>query len=273
MKKGSYTDDLGYFKTGLRFFKWYGGIWKKILQSFTHFFVQNEESAKLLASAGIANHSITGDTRFDRVLSITTNFEPLPLIEKFCHRQFCIIAGSTWPEDEEVMAHLVNTRKDISFILAPHEVYEDHLKSITKLFPQRILFSDLFDGAEVGDSNVLVIDNIGMLSRLYHYGNICYVGGGFSNGIHNILEAAVHGKPLLFGPAFYKFQEAVDLLELGGAETVESAVELEKIVTQWLASPVERQERGTVSAQYVNGKSGATEKIINYIQENRLLTN
>src|SRR5678815_1115485 len=117
------------------------------------------------------------------------------------------------------------------------------------------------------------MDNIGMLSRLYHYGTICYIGGGFSNGIHNILEAAVHGKPLLFGPAFYKFQEAVDLLELGGAETVESAIELEKMVSQWLKNPIERQERGQVSEEYVFEKAGATAKILTYIQENRLLTN
>jgi 3-deoxy-D-manno-octulosonic-acid transferase len=172
-----------------------------------------------------------------------------------------------------VWTHLVKTRKDISFIFAPHEIYDDHLKTIEKLFPHRILYSAMKEGYANGESNVLVIDNFGMLSRLYHYATICYIGGGFSNGIHNILEAAVHGKPLIIGPSFYKFQEAVDLLELGGAETVESAVELEKIVAQWLASPVEMEERGNVSSDYVKGKAGATKRIMNYIQENRLLTN
>ncbi len=259
-------------KPGYVFFTWYGSIWKKTLHTFRHFFVQNKESGELLKSAGIDSYSINGDTRFDRVLSITRNFEPLPMIEMFCRRKFCIVAGSTWPEDEEVLVHLVNTRKDISFIIAPHELYEEHLKAIAKLFPERMLYSDLANGDAMSDSNVLVIDNIGLLSKLYHYATICYIGGGFSNGIHNILEAAVHGKPLLFGPAFYKFQEAVDLLELGGAETVESALELEKIITQWLSSPVELEERGKVSADYVSGKTGATEKIISFIQENRLLT-
>ncbi len=170
------------------------------------------------------------------------------------------MAGSTWPEDEEVFTHLVKTRKDISFIFAPHEIYDDHMKSIQRLFPHRILYSELASGANAGDSNVLVIDNFGMLSKLYHYGTICYIGGGFSNGIHNILEAAVHEKPLIFGPSFYKFQEAVDLLERGGAETVESAIELEKIVTQWLGNTVEMAERGKVSADYVKGKGRCYKK-------------
>ncbi len=260
------------FRSNQVFFAWYGTWWKKALTAFRHFFVQNEESGVLLTSVGINSYSITGDTRFDRVISITENFQELPLIKKFCKTPYTIVAGSTWPEDEEVWTHLVRTRKDISFIFAPHELYEDHMKSIERLFPHRLLYSELSEGAEMLDSNVLIIDNFGMLSRLYHYATICYIGGGFSNGIHNILEAAVHGKPLVFGPAFYKFQEAVDLLELGGAETVESAIELEKVIGQWLNNPVEMAERGKVSADYVSERAGATKKIIRYIQENRLLT-
>jgi 3-deoxy-D-manno-octulosonic-acid transferase len=260
------------FRKEYIFFKWYGGLWRKILTVFHHFFIQNTESGELLKSIGVHQFSITGDTRFDRVITITENFQEVPLIKNFCTTPHVIVAGSTWPEDEETWAHLVRTRKDVSFIFAPHEIYEDHLKTIEKLFPQRVLYSALKDGVEP-ESNVLVIDNFGMLSRLYHYATICYVGGGFSNGIHNILEAAVHGKPLIIGPSFYKFQEAVDLLELGGAETVESAVELEKVVTQWLSSPLEMEERGKVSLDYVREKAGATKKIMTYIQENRLLTN
>ena len=261
------------FKTEYVFFQWYGWIWRKILPAFLHFFVQNEESSALLKRLGIQQSSITGDTRFDRVINITQNFEAIPLVEQFCKREFVIVAGSTWPEDEEVLAHLAKTRQDTCFIIVPHELYEEHLNGIEKLFPDRMLYSQLTNGMEDVTSNILVMDNIGMLSRLYHYGTICYIGGGFSNGIHNILEAAVHGKPLLFGPAFYKFQEAVDLLELGGAETVESAIELEKMVSQWLKNPIERHERGQVSEEYVFEKAGATAKILTYIQENRLLTN
>jgi 3-deoxy-D-manno-octulosonic-acid transferase len=260
------------FREGQVFFQWYGYLWKKALKGFRHFFVQNQESSVLLSSAGIHGVSITGDTRFDRVISITENFTELSLIQNFCRTPYVIVAGSTWEEDEEVWTHLVKTRTDISFIFAPHELYEDHLKSIERLFPNCILYSALSQTGAHSDSNVLIIDNFGMLSRLYHYGTICYVGGGFSNGIHNILEAAVHGKPLIFGPAFYKFQEAVDLLELGGAETVESAIELEKIVVQWLNNPVEMAERGKVSSDYVKERAGATKKIIQYIQEKRLLT-
>ena len=255
------------------FFKWYGGNMKKALKGFEHFFIQNTESADMMRSIGIDSFSITGDTRFDRVISITENFQEIPLIKKFCNTPFVIVAGSTWTEDEEEWTHIVRTRKDISFIIAPHELYDDHLKGIEKLFPGRILYSDLVKNNASSESNVLIIDNVGMLSKLYHYATICYVGGGFSNGIHNILEAAVHGKPLIFGPAFYKFQEAVDLLELGGAETVDSALELENIVTQWLSNPIEIKERGEVSANYVRERAGATKKIMSYIQENRLLTN
>jgi 3-deoxy-D-manno-octulosonic-acid transferase len=260
------------FREEYIFFRWYGSLWKKALKGFLHFFVQNADSGELLKSVGIDGFSVTGDTRFDRVISITEQFEELPLVKKFCSRPYVIVAGSTWPEDEEVFTHLVKTRKDVSFIFAPHEIYDDHMKRIQRLFPHRILYSDLARGVNAEDSNVLVIDNFGILSKLYHYGTICYIGGGFSNGIHNILEAAVHEKPLIFGPSFYKFQEAVDLLECGGAETVESAIELEKIVTQWLGNSVEMAERGKASADYVKEKAGATKKIMSYIQENRLLT-
>ena len=260
------------FQTDQVFFKWYGGIWRKALSCVNYFFVQNMESGELLAKQGISNYSVVGDTRFDRVISIAENFEDIPLVRQFCGTGFVIVAGSTWPEDEEVWAHIANNRKDIKFILAPHELYEDNLKNTSKLFHRIILYSALENGVSADESNILVIDNFGLLSRLYHYADICFIGGGFGNGIHNILEAAVHGKPLLFGPVCQKFQEALDLLDLGGAQTVESAIELEKVVGQLLNNPDERKERGYVCRNYVQGKAGATSKILQYIQENRLLT-
>jgi 3-deoxy-D-manno-octulosonic-acid transferase len=254
------------------FFKWYGGIWRNSLSSINHYFVQNVYSGQLIASLGIRNYSITGDTRFDRVISISENFQEIPLIKSFCGSGFVVVAGSTWPEDEEVWSHLANSRNDVKFIIAPHELYEDHLRSIEKLFHHMIYYSELEGGISAGDANVLVIDNFGLLSRLYYYAHISYIGGGFGNGIHNILEAAVYGKPLIFGPVFQKFQEANDLLESGGAETVESAIELEKIFGQLYGNHKEREERGKESADYVHKKAGATGKIMQYIQENRLLT-
>jgi 3-deoxy-D-manno-octulosonic-acid transferase len=186
-----------------------------------------------------------------------------------------LVAGSTWPEDEEVLDHFANVNPSMRFIIVPHEIHEDHLRQIGKLFKQSIRFSKYREaGLDSQDANVLVIDNIGMLSRLYKYADITFVGGGFGgDGIHNILEAAVYGKPVIFGPEHYKFQEAIDLIENGGAISVESAVELERILVHLLSHDDDLRTRGNAALSYVHAKAGATKKIMDFIQENRLLTN
>jgi 3-deoxy-D-manno-octulosonic-acid transferase len=216
--------------------------------------------------------SVGGDTRFDRVIDIAVNFEHVPHIQEFIGKKPVVVAGSTWPEDEEELDHYANTHPQINFIIAPHEVDEMHLKDIEKLFRHTIRYSQLANGGNKNAANTLIIDNIGMLSRLYAYATIAYIGGGFGEeGVHNVLEAAVYGKPIVFGPVFNQFQEAIDLLEEGAAFTVDNALELERTLEKLLANRGLYSECEEAARNYVLKKKGATEKILNYVQENRLL--
>ena len=273
----------GIFRKNQPFFRWYGGIWKKMLHCFTHFFVQNEASKTLLESINV-NQGITinGDTRFDRVIEIANNFQPIPLIDDFCANAKVIVAGSTWEEDEVELLHYVKMNPQIKFILAPHEIHAENLASVKKEFPNSIFYSELeksstfnliLSGAEGQPSNILIIDNIGMLSRLYKYATIAYVGGGFgTDGVHNVLEAAVYGKPVVFGPEYEKYEEAIGLLEAGGGESISDPLGLEKLMNDLLDSETIRIQKGTAAKDFVYSNAGASEKIMNYIQEKRLLT-
>lgn len=264
----------GIFRPGQPFFKWYGKIWKNILPAFTHFFVQDEDSKNLLAGIGIENNvTVTGDTRFDRVIEIAEKFEPLFLIEQFCGENKVIVAGSTWEEDETELIHYVRANPHIKFIIAPHEIDEQNLKDVQKEFAGSILYSDLVLNQPV-TSNVLIIDNIGMLSRLYRYADITYVGGGFGDdGVHNVLEPAVYSKPVIYGPEFEKFIEAIELTACGGGTSIASALELEKVLTEFWNDELLLKSSGESAKNYVYSNSGATKKIIAFIQEKRLLIN
>lgn len=277
----------GIFRSSQPFFQWYGTMWRTMLNSFSHFFVQNETSKELLGTVGIKNNvSIGGDTRFDRVIAIAEGFEPLPLIEKFCGSSKVIVAGSTWEEDEEELIHYVKANPEIKFIIAPHEVHEGNIKDVQKEFAGSVLYSSLItddrqpttDGSSLTtdnfSTNCLIIDNIGMLSRLYHYAHITYVGGGFEDsGIHNVLEPAVYGKPVIYGPAYEKFAEAVDLVECGAGICIHNALELEKILTALWTNEVLLRQKGEAARNYVYAKAGATKKVMDHIQAKRLLTN
>ena len=261
------------FQRNHAFFRWYGPLYRKMLLFFTWMFVQDPGSEKRLKQLGHKNTSVSGDTRFDRVIDIAENFQPVPLIDEFIGDNPVVVAGSTWPEDEEELDHYANTHTDIRFIIAPHEISEDHIKDIEKLFHYSVRYSRLSKDANLASGkNTLIIDNIGMLSRLYSYATITYVGGGFGeDGVHNVLEAAVYGKPVIFGPVFNQFQEAIDLLEEGAAFTVDNALDLEKILNTLLSNEVMYRECEEAAREYVLRKKGATERILNYIQENRLL--
>ncbi|MBL7701235.1 MAG: 3-deoxy-D-manno-octulosonic acid transferase [Ferruginibacter sp.] len=272
----------GIFRKGQPFFAWYGDIWRKMLQSFTHFFVQNEESSKLLATLGITeNVTLNGDTRFDRVLEIAENFTPVAGIEEFCGDSPVIVAGSTWEEDEIELLHFVNVRKEVRFIIAPHEIDKTNLKDVKDEFPHSVFYSELINeqrttvNGQLPTPNVLIIDNIGMLSRLYRYATITYVGGGYgADGVHNVLEAAVYGKPVVFGPVYDKFVEATGLVNCGGAVSVDGGpVKLETIMNNLLNDEAERKTRGEAAKQFVYENAGASKKIMQFIQEKRLLTN
>jgi 3-deoxy-D-manno-octulosonic-acid transferase len=264
------------FRPDQPFFKWYGNIHRLMLDSFHAFFVQNEDSKRLLETLDIKQSVfVSGDTRFDRVIDIAEAFEPIPAIADFCGNHPVIIAGSTWEEDEEELDHYANTHPEIRFIIAPHEIEKDHLKDIESLFRNTIRYSALsVERSAFGvQPNVLIIDNIGMLSRLYFYADICYVGGGFGDdGVHNVLEAAVYGKPVITGPVIEKYIEVMELAEAGGVIIIDNALEAETVFSQLLNNKEEYSFHGQAARNYVYERRGATEIIVRYIQENRLLT-
>ena len=274
----------GIFRREQGFFQWYSGIYREMLSCFTHLFIQDERSKNLLATIGYdKNSSVIGDTRFDRVIEIAEAFQPLPWIDEFCGTKTVIVAGSTWQEDEEELDHYANTHPEIRFIIAPHEIDTPHLQEVRKLYQKCILYSEysrLKTGHDVlvtkdhplHTANVLIIDNIGMLSRLYKYGTINFVGGGFGDGgVHNILEAAVYGKPVIFGPVYDKYLEAVELLETGGAFSVAAALELEELLETLQREPALYREASTAASKYVYAGKGAADKIMHFIAERKLL--
>jgi len=265
----------GIFRKSQPFFKWYGGLWQKMLRCFSVLFVQNEKSVQLLKSIGVENYVLAGDTRFDRVLSIATAAPGIPLIENWLQGRKALVAGSTWEEDIIELSHFIHKRNDIAFIIAPHEILEENIRALQKTFPGARLYSSLIaDTASGNGSNILIVDNMGMLSVLYRYGNACFVGGGFTaNGVHNVLEAAVYGKPVLFGPEHQKFQETNDLIVYGGALSPTGPLELEKMLTELFSDELKMQTAGNAAGKYVRENQGATKKILEYIQRNRLLTN
>ncbi len=270
------------FREDQPFFKWYGNLHRLMLDSFQAFFVQTDGSKRLLGALGISRQVyVTGDTRFDRVIDIAEHEEAVPGIDAFCGKARVIVAGSTWEEDEEELDHYANSHPEIRFILAPHEIEEDHLREVAGLFHRSIRYSELIK-KETGEResrrtdpppNVLIIDNIGMLSTLYRYATICYVGGGFGeDGVHNVLEAAVYGKPVVTGPVIEKFHEVVELAEAGGVLIIDNALEAESVFDRLLREEKEYAFHAKAAKDYVYARRGATEKILEYIQENRLLT-
>jgi 3-deoxy-D-manno-octulosonic-acid transferase len=274
----------GIFRPDQPFFQWYGRLHRYMLESFQHLFVQTSASKRLLGQIGFHNSvTVSGDTRFDRVVQIAEQSESLPLIEAFCGNSKVVVAGSTWPEDEEEMDHYANTHPDIKFIIAPHEIDEEHLQEIEKLFKHTIRFSRWRQTAAAQGAisrrqaetviNTLIIDNIGMLSKLYKYATITYVGGGFGeDGVHNVVEAAVYGKPVVFGPVYEKYVEAVELVQAQGAFVVQTALELEETFNKLFENSTGYQASCQAARNYVYSKNGATDTIMQFIQENRLLT-
>lgn len=261
------------------FFKWYGKLHRMMLESFTHIFVQNEISVRLLENCGFKGKvTLAGDTRFDRVFSIASQFSPIEPIEAFCGTDPVIVAGSTWPEDDLMLDHYANKHPSIKFIIAPHDIHDYRIKDIEKLFQKIIRYSAWIELKEEerkeSDANTLLIDNIGMLSKLYRYATIAYVGGGFTDtGVHNVLEAAVYGKPVIWGQEYERFHEAIGLLQAGGGFSIESAVELEQLLDRFFIDDEFRIATAKISERFVRERTGATQKIMDYIQLNRLFNN
>jgi 3-deoxy-D-manno-octulosonic-acid transferase len=237
-----------------------------MLSYFDHLFVQNHESLALLHRLSVNNVTLAGDTRFDRVRQIAASTHEIPVAARFKGDHLCIVAGSTWSADEDLLIRYIHSCDEtVKFILAPHEIHEEHIRRIIQqLRRSYVRFSEAKENS-VSDKQVLIIDNIGLLSSLYRYGDVAYIGGGFGKGIHNILEAATFGLPVLFGPAYAKFNEAVELAGLGGAVSVAGMEELQSHLNHWLSDKADRLRAGNVSKDFVHRKAGATFIIVNQL--------
>lgn len=253
------------------FFKPWGRFFIHTLKKVNYFFVQNAESLALLKSIGLKNAAIAGDTRFDRVHELARHPATVAHIDEFLQGSACLVAGSTWEADEELLAQ-VYTSIDMKLIIAPHEVYADHIQEIQQLFPDNVLYSELKDGKTIQHSaKVLIIDGIGLLSYLYRYAQLTYIGGGFGTGIHNTLEPATYGKPVIFGPKYYKFQEAKDLIEKGAAFSIQNEQELRTVLLA-LENKEKLDFASREAAAYVKSNAGATDVILKYIELSNWLT-
>ena len=268
------------FRPGQVFFKWYGRQYGRVLHCFTHFFVQNELSKELLAKIGITNVSVTGDTRFDRVLQIKEAAKQLPIVEQFVQNgdgtsPKVLVAGSSWPPDEEIFIRYFNQHRDWKLIVAPHVIGEDHLQQIERMLEGRkvIRYTQADKGnlspltsplSPLPSSDVLIIDCFGLLSSIYHYGDVAYVGGGFGVGIHNLLEAAVWDVPVFFGPNNEKFQEAQGLKQNGGFE-IGSYEDFERQMDRFSADASDLAEQGRQAGLFVKSRAGATQKIFSEV--------
>lgn len=260
------------FRPSQSFFKWYGALFRKMLYSFNMLFVQDEASFKLLESIGLAEKaSICGDTRFDRVAQITKSSKDFPLIERFCNSKFTLVAGSTWEPDNIHLCNVVKEFPNIKLIIASHEIGKEKINSILALFSEKrvIKFTefDIYNDQEIEQADVLVIDTIGILSSIYKYGNVAYIGGGFGVGIHNILEAATYSLPIVFGPNYTKFKEARDLISLGGAFSISESEEFINLTRENFLNSKIAAQIGAISGAYVSYNLGATEKIISQIEK------
>ena len=255
----------GNFRPDQLFFRWYGLWYRKFLDRFTHIFVQNQESAKLLADIGKDRVSIAGDTRFDRVYELQSTSFSHPAIEEFGKDSAIIVAGSTWEKDEQLLAFTYKElSKKVCWIIAPHELSEGHLRSLQDRFPGSVRYTDLEAGIPE-DCRVILVDTIGKLSYLYRYGTLAYIGGGFGKGIHNILEAATYGIPVVFGPEHSKFSEAKELTSLGGGFPIASEEELLFTIRQQLENPKLLKTTSQIASSFVSKRVGATSVILDKV--------
>ena len=268
------------FRPGQYFFKWYGRWFRRQLKRcFTHLFVQNEESLRLLKGSGIEQCSLAGDTRFDRVYQIAQSSERNEVVERWLEAtkhghhaedDKVIVCGSTWPPDEEILARFIKvTPRPLRMILAPHVISEDHLKQIEQRFPHSMRYSSIKNNADATATegcNTLIIDNIGMLAQLYRYADVAYIGGGFGVGIHNILEAVAFGKPVIFGPNYHKFKEAHDIIAIGGGWSVANADELMHRLAPMVADRRAIDGPSQHCTEYMAPNIGSTNKILTTIE-------
>lgn len=246
------------------FFQFFGGWFLKHLDGVHHFFVQNSVSKALLEEVGIKQVSISGDTRFDRVTQIAEQADKNKIVKDFKNEQMLFLGGSTWPDDERLIAFLSKNKKELKYVIAPHLIDENHILQIEELFPGSLRYSKA-EGKNLEDFQVLIIDNMGLLSSLYQYAEFAMIGGGFGAGIHNTLEAATFGMPIFIGPQYEKFQEAKDLIEKRVIEVVYTEEDLLRGVNGFLKEEEKRAQVSQKSRDYVRSNKGATQQIFDYI--------
>ena len=250
------------FRPSQIFFRPYGSYFRRILQNFEHLYVQDENSKKLLKDIGITKVSVTGDTRFDRVLEIRSQAKELPLIEQFSKGNFTLIAGSSWPKDEEIFIDYFNRHPEMKLIIAPHEIHEEHIQFILSRLNRTAIRYTQADEKNIQKADCIIIDCFGLLSSIYRYGQVAYVGGGFGAGIHNVPEAAVYGIPVIFGPNHKKFKEAKELIIAGGGFSISRSEDFELVMDRLLENKEFLSKAGITAGQYIQNNSGASKKIL-----------
>ena len=257
----------GIFRDNQMFFKWYGGFYRKALKAFTYFFVQNESSKQKIEAIGFHNVIVSGDTRFDRVNAILERDNTLDYIENFKNNAPTIVIGSSWPKDEALLAEYINQAPDhVKFIIAPHNIKADQIASLkSQITKSTVLFSEK-EHQDLSKFNVFIIDTIGLLTKIYSYGTIAYVGGGFGNpGIHNILEPATFGIPIVIGPNYSNFAEAVQLVALQGCIVISNNNELKESLDRLLNDQNFLEEKSRICRSYIQDNTGATNTIMNIV--------
>ncbi|WP_394776770.1 3-deoxy-D-manno-octulosonic acid transferase [Flavobacterium sp.] len=257
----------GIFRENQMFFKWYGGFYRKALKAFTYFFVQNESSKEKIETIGFHNVVVSGDTRFDRVNAILERDNTLDFIENFKNNKPTIVIGSSWPKDETLIAEYINQApEDVKFIIAPHNIKADQISNLkSQITKSTVLFSEK-ENLDLSNYNVFIIDTVGLLTKIYSYGTIAYVGGGFGNpGIHNILEPATFGIPIIIGPNYSNFAEAIQLVALKGCIVISNFNELKENLDRLLADANFLAEKSQICNAYIQDNIGATNAIMNVV--------
>ena len=270
LKKNAITTYLisGILRENQVFFKWYGGFYRNCLQTFTYFFVQNDSSKKLLQSIGFQNVKVSGDTRFDRVVSILERDNRLDFIEEFKNNQTLIVIGSSWPKDEELLVKFINQADEkVKFIIAPHNIKKEQIKELQNSISKKTLLFSEKESQNLSEFQVFIIDTIGILTKIYSYADIAYVGGGFGNpGVHNLLEPATFGIPIVIGPNYSHFAEATALVNMEGCLSISTENELKNALDLLLQNEDERHEKGHICSTFVQMNKGATELILKHIE-------
>lgn len=258
------------FRKQQAFFKGYGGFMKKSLATFNHFFVQDENSKSLLNSIGFTNVTVSGDTRFDRVSKILKQDNTLSFVKNFINNKLCVVAGSTWPEDEALLTEYINMQlpQNVKFIFAPHNIKPQQIEKLkTSIHKKGVLFSEK-EGKQLSDFDVLIVDTIGLLTKVYSYASIAYVGGGIgTTGLHNTLEPAVFGIPIIIGNNYENFKEAVDMVAIGGILPITNQPSLNTALNKLMKQQEFREKLGEINGSYVKNNTGATQVISEFIQQ------